>query len=234
MDGNNILQIESSGGVCSVALARDEKITSIRENNDGRSHAVMLAVFVEEVLKEASVLPQGLNAIAVSKGPGSYTGLRIGVSLAKGMAYALNIPLLGINTLESMVQGLLTRYPEYSTDNYFLCPMIDARRLEVYTCVFSFSGKPVSDIRAEIINKMSFSREMKNRKMIFFGSGAEKCKEIILNENAVFIDDFQQSASFMTGLASLAYHSGKFEDTAYFEPFYLKDFVAGPPAKKLI
>lgn len=230
-----ILNIETSGTACSVTLAKDTELLSLKETNTGKSHASLLSPFIDEVLKEGNVTPQELSAISVSKGPGSYTGLRIGVSTAKGFSYALQIPLIGINTLQSMTNGFLERYPEFSErSDILLCPMIDARRMEVYTCLYSVNLEPYNEISAEIIQEESFHHILSNHEIIFFGDGAEKCKSVINHKNARFIDFTYLSARFMTQLSFIAYNEGRFENTAYFEPFYLKDFIAGKPKNKVL
>lgn len=229
-----ILNIETSGKLCSVALAREGNVIAIREDPDGRSHAIKLAPFISEVLQESNNFPPQLDAVAVSKGPGSYTGLRIGVSTVKGIAYALKIPVIGINTLETMTHGLLENFPEYNSSEFLLCPIIDARRMEVYTRLFTNLLVPRNDLSALIIDTGSFREELERKKIIFFGDGVPKCKGIINHENAIFIDDFEPSARFMAVISYTSFKEGKFENLAYFEPFYLKDFVATIPRKKVI
>ena len=227
-----ILNIETSTSVCSVALSENGYSLSFRENSEGRSHAALLAPFIDLILKENNILPEKLDAIAVSKGPGSYTGLRIGVSTAKGLAFALDIPLIGINTLELMANAFLEIYPGYRGTDCVLCPMIDARRMEVYTCLFTLQLKPVSDIKADIIENTSYNDILEKSTVVFFGNGAAKCKEKINHKNAIFIDDLSPSAKFMSGLSFQAYKLKCYEDIAYFEPYYLKDFVATVPRNK--
>ncbi len=227
-----ILNIETSSSVCSVALADNGSTISSRENSDGRSHAAMLAPFIDSILKENTILPEKLDAIAVSKGPGSYTGLRIGVSTSKGLAYALKIPLIGINTLELMANTFLEIYPEYRGTDCKICPMIDARRMEVYTCLFSSHLEPESKIKADIIDAVSYKEILEKSRIVFFGNGAFKCRETIKHKNAIFLDGVTPKANFMSGLSFQAYKLQHFEDIAYFEPFYLKDFVATVPRNK--
>ena len=231
---SKILNIETSGQLCSVALAIEGRVVAFREDSDGKSHAVKLAPFVDELLKENNILPTQLDAVAVSKGPGSYTGLRIGVSTAKGMAYALNIPLIGIHTLLSMAHGFLLQRPEYASGEYMLCPMIDARRMEVYTCFYSSLCAPLSEVIADIISEESYTEILNRNKVVFFGSGADKCKGTIIHKNAFFEDHFEPSSLFMAELSFQDYINGRFADTAYFEPYYLKDFVATIPRNKVL
>ena len=228
-----ILCIETATGVCSAALCNDSGILHLREAAEGKSHASQLTVLIRELLAEASVNAPELEAVAVSKGPGSYTGLRIGVSVAKGIAYGAGIPLIGINTLTAMYYGYVSKYHVPEEENLLLCPMIDARRMEVYNALFSPDGRMIRETAADIIGENSFSDELSRGRVIFFGSGAAKCQDIISNDNALFIDDFILSASYLHLPSTEALKKKRFEDTAYFEPFYLKEFLATVP-KKLI
>jgi tRNA threonylcarbamoyladenosine biosynthesis protein TsaB len=227
-----ILNIETSTRVCSVALAIDGEINSIKESHIKNAHAESITIFSQKVIQDAKISFDDLDAIAVSMGPGSYTGLRIGVSTAKGFCYALNKPLISTGTLKALAYGMKKKLPEQPGD-YFLCPMIDARRMEVYTSVFDVQLKEIKTTQAVIIDKNSFSEIITKNKMIFAGDGADKCKPVIgQNPNAIFFDAFQASASFMCELAEQKFNNQEFEDVAYFEPFYLKDFVAGIPKIK--
>jgi tRNA threonylcarbamoyladenosine biosynthesis protein TsaB len=229
-----ILNIDTATTVCSVALAEDNTILAIRENREGKNHAFLLAPFIDEVLKEAGMKPADLSAIAISKGPGSYTGLRIGVSTAKGMAYALSIPLISLSTLSLMANGYLIAHPEISDRNdILLCPMIDARRMEVYSAIFNTHLEEFRRVKAEVIERNSFNDIPGKYKLIFFGDGAEKClgkinRQSILTDTTYFI-----SASQMVSLTSKKFNNSEFENVAYFEPFYLKDFVATTPKNKM-
>jgi tRNA threonylcarbamoyladenosine biosynthesis protein TsaB len=230
-----ILCIETSTTVCSVSVSGDGKLLSLREITDAKSHASQLTPFITEVLAESGAKPQNLSAIAVSKGPGSYTGLRIGVSTAKGMAFALKIPLVSVGTLLSMTTGFLDKNPDFSGNSSILfCPMIDARRMEVYSALFDAQLKEFRKIQAEIIHEDSFLHLFKNYKIHFFGDGAMKCSSLMNNKSAIFHENFHPSAKFMGKLAEKQFKEGKFEDLAYFEPFYLKDFVATIPSDKLL
>ncbi|MBN1338078.1 MAG: tRNA (adenosine(37)-N6)-threonylcarbamoyltransferase complex dimerization subunit type 1 TsaB [Bacteroidales bacterium] len=223
-----ILLIETATQVCSVALAEKNKVIFSKETNEPNAHSEKLMPFIQETLTETGIAATSLDAVAVSKGPGSYTGLRIGVSAAKGLCYSLGIPLLAVNTLESMAFGMREKHRQ--EELYFLlCPMIDARRMEVYSAVYCKRMKEIRETRAEVIDQDSFRSLLDSYKMFFFGSGAPKCKEIIHHRNAFFEEGFLPSATHMASLASGRFETGKIEDTAYFEPFYLKDFIAGVP-----
>ncbi len=230
-----ILNIETATGICSASLAEDGKTIAIREAEEERSHASVLAVFIEELLNETGITATGLDAIAVSKGPGSYTGLRIGVSTAKGICYSAGKPLIGIETLLSMAWGMANLYIKDQPvhKNTLLCPMIDARRMEVYTALYNSGGKKVCDTRAVIINEKSYSDLLEKGKIIFFGDGAGKCRNTIKSQNALFVDGISTSARYMEQLSEERFRKGEIEDTAYFEPYYLKNFIAGKPTKKL-
>ena len=186
---------------------------------------------MDETIKEAGLKPADLDAVCVSKGPGSYTGLRIGVSAAKGLCYGLGIPLLSVGSLESMANWATSNFKQELADVSFLCPMIDARRMEVYAQLFEASFNELQPVSAEIIDENSFSSELEEGKVAFFGDGAAKCKEVINHPNAVFLDAFKPSAQGMIALAEQKFVDKQFEDVAYFEPYYLKDFVAGKPKK---
>ena len=214
-----ILHIETSTKNCSVALSNDTELIAIKElNNASYSHAEMLHTFIEDVLKEASVDISELVAISVSKGPGSYTGLRIGVSAAKGLCYALEIPLIAIATLKSLATSV-------KIDKGFIIPMIDARRLEVYNAIFDNTNTQIEETKATIINEASFLEYLEKDTVYFLGDGAQKCKELIKHQNAIFIDDKFPSAKDLISLAYDKYQKNDIEDVAYFEPYYLKDFV---------
>ena len=225
-----ILHIETSTELCSVALSRGNACLAARENSEGRNHAAMLTPFIVDLLSESNVSMNLLDAVAVSSGPGSYTGLRIGLSTAKGLCYGGNIPLVSVSTLQAMSIGFVSKHDV--PDSALLCPMIDARRMEVYTALFDAEGRQIKDISAEIITEQSFAPWLDDYPIFFFGNGAAKCRATITHPNAFFAEDFVHSAHYMIQPALRAYREKRFEDTAYFEPFYLKDFIAGP--KKLI
>ena len=226
-----ILNIETSTSVCSVAASQDGQTIFVKEDLKGPSHAVSLGVFVDEALSfiDSHAIP--LDAVAVSCGPGSYTGLRIGVSMAKGVCYGRNIPLIGIPTLEVLSVPVLLYHD--LPENALLCPMIDARRMEVYAAIYDRALKSVRDIAADIVDENSYLEFLEQHPVYFFGDGAAKCKEKITHPNAHFIDGIRPLAGMMFPLAEKAIAEQDFKDVAYFEPFYLKEFVAGTP-KKLI
>ncbi|RXP64602.1 tRNA (adenosine(37)-N6)-threonylcarbamoyltransferase complex dimerization subunit type 1 TsaB [Lutibacter sp. HS1-25] len=220
-----ILNIETATKNCSVSIAKNGEIIALKELNDGAySHAEKLHQFIKEVVLEAGIEMSNLNAVAVSKGPGSYTGLRIGVSAAKGLCFALNIPLISINTLQSLAQSI-------SISEGFIVPLLDARRMEVYSSVFNEKHEKCRDVSAEIITENSFETYLEKNKVYFLGDGAEKCKELITNTNAVFVDNKFPSAKEMGILSYMKYKKNDIEDVAYFEPFYLKDFVVTKSTK---
>lgn len=230
-----ILNIESSTEVCSVSLAQNGEILETIENLTGQNHSMLLTVFIEEIFRKLNIPMSSLDAVAVSGGPGSYTGLRIGVASAKGICYALNKPLIAITSLASMAHHVATNSQQYKLpeDNLLFCPMIDARRMEVYTAIFDRDVKMVRDINADIIDADSFKTFFAGNKIVFFGNGADKCKSTITHPNAVFLDGIKTSASFMAELSEEAFTKKEFQDVAYYEPFYLKDFVATVPTKNV-
>ncbi|MFL5765156.1 MAG: tRNA (adenosine(37)-N6)-threonylcarbamoyltransferase complex dimerization subunit type 1 TsaB [Bacteroidia bacterium] len=221
-----ILNIETATTACSVSLGQNGKLLALKELNADYTHAENLTLFIEEVMKQSGKKLSQLDAIAVSKGPGSYTGLRIGVSTAKGLCYALEKPLISIDTLRSLAFAVVG-VEEWQADT-LCCPMLDARRMEVYCAVYDSGLNCIRETAAEIIDENSFSDLLKDRKVIFFGDGAAKCKEVLSkNANAGFIDNIFPSAKDLVALSESAFNHKQFEDLAYFEPFYLKDFVAG-------
>lgn len=226
-----ILCIETATDACSAALCNDAGVITVAGASPGMSHAAKLTVIIQELLNGSRMKAADLEAVAVSKGPGSYTGLRIGVSTAKGIAYAAHIPLLGINTLTSMYYGYVTIHPEALASDMLLCPMIDARRMEVYNALFSADGTMIKETSADIIDQNSFRHELDGKKIIFFGNGAEKCKNTILHPNALFEDHFVLSASYLQIPSVNAMKKKEYEDLAYFEPYYLKEFIATTPKK---
>ena len=230
-----ILNIETATGVCSVALTRNGKLIGLLESSTKNSHSSVLTIFIQDVAKNAGVDLSDLDAVSVSEGPGSYTGLRIGVAAAKGLCYALEKPLMAVNTLAAMAVGMPNAL-SLSTkrdDHYLYCPMIDARRMEVFCAIFDENGKEIRETRAEIVNEDSFMEYLSNRKMIFAGDGASKCQSLFeKHPNAVFLSNFQASAKYMIPISEQKYSQKHFEDLAYFEPYYLKDFIAGKPRVK--
>lgn len=231
-----ILCIETGTDICSVGIARDGELMSLRESDQGRDHAKQVAVFVDELFRETGVKPDELDAVAVGMGPGSYTGLRIGVSFAKGLCYGLNIPLLAVGSLEALTDVAIKDYEAgiiqvEGWDEALLCPMVDARRMEVYTQIFNSRCESQSEVSAEIITEDSFSQWRAKGKLVIFGNGAAKCQEML--PDAIYID-VAPSARGLTRIAHQLFEAGKTEDIAYFEPFYLKDFVVIPSKKKLL
>jgi len=227
-----ILNIETATEVCSVAVARNSDIIFQKEENKGPSHAVLLGQFVNDAVEFLRTNSIKLDAVAVSCGPGSYTGLRIGVSEAKGLCFGLNIPLIAINTLELMAFGVLEA--GFVDRSEYLCPMIDARRMEVYDTLFDSELNILKEVSADIIDENSFADILKDAEIVFFGNGAEKCKSVLQHTNARFLDNIYPQATDMTKLAIKAYDNQCFVDAAYFEPFYLKEFVATTPKNKVL
>ncbi len=226
-----LLYIETATKVCSVAISDGDRLVGIRENTVAYSHAEMLSPYIEELIKEHQWEYKDLDAIVVSKGPGSYTGLRIGVSSAKGLCYSLEIPLISLGTLQSMANGMRSMIKEDGTA--IICPMIDARRMEVYSALYDLNNKEIRGTEAQIIDEDSFSGLFKKHTIYFAGDGADKCKEIFTNQpHAKFLDDFQISSKYMVEIANKKFENKEFEDVAYFEPYYLKDFIAGKPKVK--
>lgn len=223
-----ILQIETATSSCSVALAKGGVILTSKEANGRNLHAEMLTLFIEEIIAGAGISYADIDAVAVSCGPGSYTGLRIGVSTAKGLCYALDKPLIAVETLESMTGGVIAMDEYKHQPDLLLCPMIDARRMEVYTALFSTKGERIAPTSASIIDENSFYDLLSGRQILFFGDGAEKCYNVLKsNPNALYLPDFQNSATHLTRKALAKFDNREFEDVAYFEPYYLKDFIAG-------
>jgi tRNA threonylcarbamoyladenosine biosynthesis protein TsaB len=218
-----ILSVETSATTCSVALHEDGKTVKTLEILEGQAHAAKLALLINEIFKETQNSIAELKAVAVSAGPGSYTGLRIGTSTAKGICFSLNIPLIAINTLDSLAFQALQRQ---TLKKGLLCPMIDARRMEVYCQVMDLRLSVLSPVRAEIVDETSFSELLKDNEMFFFGDGAEKCKTVINNKNAFFVEGIIPSASALGALAFSKFEQKQFEDLVNFTPFYLKEFVA--------
>ena len=217
-----ILTIETSTKNCSVALFNgDTKLALKEKNSENYSHAEQLTVFIEDVVRCAKISLKDVDVIALGKGPGSYTGLRIGTSVAKGLCYALDIPLISVYSLQAMAFSMSKN--EVS-DVY--CPMIDARRMEVFSALYDSRNNEIRGIQADVVDKETYSSFL-NRNVLFFGDGALKCKEIILHNNARFIDGVFPSALDLGSLAYKKFMNQDYEDVAYFEPFYLKDFVAG-------
>lgn len=228
-----IICLETATALCSVALCDDTGVITLRESDESKSHASLITVFIDEILREHGMKVRDLEAVAVSKGPGSYTGLRIGVSVAKGLSFGAGIPLIGIETTLSMYYGIELKGYGKEKDTLF-CPMLDARRMEVYYAVYDNSGNKIKDISAGIIGENSFNSFPESKRIIFFGDGAMKCREVIKRNNAIFAEDFVISAAHMYKPAFQAFKENKFEDVAYFEPFYLKDFITTVSRKNVL
>ena len=231
-----ILNIETSTEVCSVVIARDGEVIHSRENLTGQNHAKLITVFIDELLAESKLNIEQLDAVAVSGGPGSYTGLRIGVSVAKGICYASQLPLIAITSLEAMAYHVIHNSKPVENDetsNALYCPMIDARRMEVYTAFYDIHGVQIREIHADIIDHQSYLSYLENNHVYFFGNGAAKCRDAITHPHAIFLNGIITSAENMVPLAERDFQLKKFADVAYYEPFYLKDFVATIPVKNI-
>lgn len=226
-----ILLIETSAKICSTALAVDGKVVFSKKNDEGMAHARLLPAFVDEALK--SLGGAKIDAVAVSSGPGSYTGLRIGVATAKGLAFGYDAKLIAVPTLE-LIANTVKKSVDVEPDA-LICPMIDARRMEVYSQLFDAEAKEAGETQAEIITEDSYKNLLQKGKKIYFaGDGAGKCSSVITSENAVFVDGIEPDAVNMAELAERRLNNGEFVDVAYFEPFYLKDFVATQSKHKVI
>lgn len=227
-----ILHIDTSTSVCSVAVSQDGTCLFNKEDHSGPNHSITLGIFIDEAL--ALVDSQGimLDAVSVSGGPGSYTGLRIGVSMAKGICYGRELKLISVPTLELLCVPVLLNHDEIE-DNALLCPMLDARRMEVYAALFDRALKPIRETRADVVDENTYKKWLDERPVYFFGNGAAKCMEQINHPNARLIEDIEPLAKWMLPLAEKRMIQERFEDVAYYTPFYLKDFVA-KEAKKLI
>lgn len=230
-----ILCIETGTDICSVGLVNNGELISLRESDSGRDHAKKVALFVDELLTENDIAPEQIDAVAVGEGPGSYTGLRIGVSFAKGLCYGTGKPMIAVSSLAALAAVATEDYKAgivdvEAWDSSLLCPMIDARRMEVYTQVFDSTGKAISDVTAEIIDEQSLAQyRTEGTNLIIFGSGAAKCEQVL---GATLIE-VTPSVRGMAAIAEQKYAAADFVDVAYFEPYYLKDFVVTTSRKKL-
>lgn len=224
-----ILNIETATSVCSVALSDKGKTIAFEESEQANVHAEKLTLFIEDVLKKAGVKFNELKAAAVGSGPGSYTGLRIGTASAKGLCYALDIPLISVPTLKAMALAVASTQ---KSEDILYCPMIDARRLEVYTALYDVKGNEIMPVHARILDETSFAEYLSKHTIAFFGDGMPKMKELFgERKNILWVDDITASAKNMAMLSEDMYAAGKFSDLAYYEPFYLKDFVAKKKAQ---
>lgn len=228
----NILNIETSTSVCSVALGSDGQIVDHYENYDGLNHATLLSKYIKDVLETAARKEMSIDAIAVSIGPGSYTGLRIGLSQAKGLSFGLGVPLIGVNTLQLLTVS--TMFQEFFDDDILFAPMIDARRMEVYTAVYNNALTPLLEPQPMILDENSFEELLSNHRLVIMGNGSEKASKVINNRNARFIQGAKPVAVDMLALSEKAYRENTFIDVAYSTPLYLKDFQATVPKKKVL
>lgn len=228
----NIIHIETSTEVCSVALSSDGVVKFHRQDFEGPSHAALLGGFVQDCIAFARENKIEPHAVAVSGGPGSYTGLRIGVSEAKGLCFGLDLPLIAVSTLELLCCTAMFRVDV--EPDALICPMIDARRMEVYAAVYDECLQPVMPVGAYVVDENTFAEVLSQRKVIFCGNGAAKCREVINHHNAIFVDGVYPLATGMLALAERAFSRQEFCDVAYYEPFYLKEFVATTPKNKVI
>ncbi|MCQ2288232.1 MAG: tRNA (adenosine(37)-N6)-threonylcarbamoyltransferase complex dimerization subunit type 1 TsaB [Muribaculaceae bacterium] len=228
-----ILSIETSTEVCSVALSSEGQILEHHENYDGPTHATLLSAYVKDALDYVRTRELKLDAIAVSMGPGSYTGLRIGLSEAKGLAFGMDVPLIGINTLQLLVvSAMFNNF--FDEDDLIYVPMIDARRMEVYTAAYNPALEAVVEPQAMILDEQSFASLLDSHKVVFMGNGSTKAKDVIKHPNAIFIDGVKPVALEMTALAEKAFRESRFIDVAYSTPLYLKEFQATTPKKKVL
>ena len=227
-----LLCIETATEICSVALSRDTEVIYSHCISEPNAHSAQLFQMIHHAISVAGITASALDAVAVSAGPGSYTGLRIGLSAAKGMAYAADIPVISIGTLEAMAWGI--KLSHASEGQGCFCPMIDARRMEVYCAIYDAELNTLRPISADIINDQSFIDFLSTNKVCFFGNGAKKCRDIIAHPNALFIDDIVPLASQMGALAQRKFDTGQFENAAYYEPHYLKEFVAKISVNKVL
>lgn len=227
-----LLNIETSTPVCSIALSDDGEVVFEKVSFEGPSHASLIGVYIDEALKTAKMKGIKLDAVAVSSGPGSYTGLRIGVSAAKGLCFGFGIPLIGVHTLDILASAAIKRVPE--DKNALFCAMLDARRMEVYSGIYDSSLNVVKSTNAVIVDANSYAEQLESGSVYFFGDGASKCKSVLSSDNARFIDDLYPLAIEMIPLAQKAFDEKRFEDVAYFEPFYLKEFQATIAKNKVL
>lgn len=228
-----ILCLETATPVCSVALNESCCTIAMRETVGQNAHSEKITNFIQEVMEVAKIEYSQLDAVAVSKGPGSYTGLRIGVSTAKGICYAADLPLMAIDTLEAMAYGMKSKLGSQIAENDILIPMIDARRMEVYAAIFDANLNKIQDTAALVIDENSFEELRKDRRLWLFGDGAPKLNKVFESQHNInIIEGFKPSAAYMLPLADKALRKRDFVDVAYFEPFYLKDFIAGKPHVK--
>lgn len=229
-----IINIETATTVCSVSVSEKGRVLFEKTSYEGPSHASLLGVFVEEAVKATQSLGMTVDAVAVSSGPGSYTGLRIGVSMAKGLCFGWNVPLLSIPTLDILAFKAIRTVGDALLPDALFCAMLDARRMEVYAAVYDRSLRKVRDTTAEIVTEDTYASLLEKQPVYFFGNGSDKCKDLIRSSNARFIDDIHPLAGEMAALSEQAFAEKRLEDVAYFEPFYLKDFIATVAKNKVL
>jgi tRNA threonylcarbamoyladenosine biosynthesis protein TsaB len=234
---NRILCLETATEVCSVAIVEDGKVTAYREDVSGQKHSKLLTVFIAQLLESNQLKASDFNAVAVSEGPGSYTGLRIGVSAAKGFCYAAGIPLIVISSLEAMAYHVFENQDKYQIaiqpDDLFV-PMIDARRMEVFTAIYGSKLQSVRKVNALVVESASFNEYSNPVRLFLFGNGSAKCREILTQPNIYFVDGVGASSKNMATIADRKFRNNEFADVAYFEPYYLKDFIATVPKNSVL
>ncbi|MDR3262106.1 MAG: tRNA (adenosine(37)-N6)-threonylcarbamoyltransferase complex dimerization subunit type 1 TsaB [Tannerella sp.] len=226
-----ILHLETATPVCSVALSVNGTVVFEQISYEGASHAALLGVFTEEAVSFAETESYHLDAVAVSRGPGSYTGLRIGTSMAKGLCMGWEIPLIAIPTLDLMASKAIRRCADKEG---LYCAMLDARRMEVYAAIYDAGLSAVRETKAEVVTPETYRAFLEQGRVYFFGNGAAKCRAVIASETAVFPENIHPLATDMAALAENAFQKAAFEDVAYFEPFYLKEFMATTPKNKVL
>lgn len=230
---NYILLLETATDSCSVALAENDVIVAEKYINQPKAHASLLARYICDILEENGITMDNCSAVAVSKGPGSYTGLRVGVSCAKGLCYGASKPLISVCTLATIAQMAIDNKLYGNEGEYTIVPMIDARRMEVYTANFNSKGEQLTPVEAKILDETSYAAELAAGPVLFTGNGAEKFKGLVGDNPNAFFAPQEPHAAGMRAIAARKLQEGEFEDNAYFEPFYLKDFIAGKPKKLL-
>lgn len=230
---NYILLLETATDSCSVALAENGTVIAEKYINQPKAHASLLARYICDILEENGISMDECSAVAVSKGPGSYTGLRVGVSCAKGLCYGASKPLISVCTLATIARMAIDNALYSNGGEYLIVPMIDARRMEVYTANFNSKGEQLTPVEAKILDETSYAAELAAGPVLFTGNGAEKFKELVGNNPNAFFAPQEPHAAGMRVIAANKLKAGEFEDNAYFEPFYLKDFIAGKPKKLL-
>jgi tRNA threonylcarbamoyladenosine biosynthesis protein TsaB len=233
MEKKYILLLETATDSCSVALSENSNIIAEKYINQPKAHASLLARYICDILQENNLTMEDCSAVAVSKGPGSYTGLRVGVSCAKGLCYGASKPLISVCTLATIAQMALDNNLYTGEGDFLIVPMIDARRMEVYTANFNSKGEQLTPVEAKILDETSYATELAAGPVLFTGNGAEKFKELVGDNPNAFFAPQEPHAAGMRVIAANKLEAGEFEDNAYFEPFYLKDFVAGKPKKLL-